>query len=108
HFTKVIQFVLSRSSMDFQTETLPNAAGVSTTSIYLPLVRTRMIEPTPMYATMPAMSAEHAARKICRAICNRQRTIRPWWLIFGQLGTVLFRGLWELLATRYLKRRPYA
>lgn len=84
-----------------------NAAGVATTSIYLPLVRTRMTEPTALYTKMPAMSAGHAARKICYAICSRKKTIKPWWLIWGQLGSVLFRGLWERLATGYLKRRPY-
>jgi len=83
-----------------------NAAGVYTTSIYLPLVRTRMIEPTPMYDKMPAMNPEHAARWICKVIITRQQKKAPWWLMAGQLSSVVFRGLWELLATRYLKKKP--
>lgn len=79
------------------------AKGIATTSIYFPLVRTRMIEPTALYKKMPAMSPEHAARKICKAICTRQRKVAPWWLIWGQLASVIFRRQWEWLSARYLK-----
>jgi len=79
-------------------------AGIATTSVYLPLVRTRMIAPTPAYDNMPAMSAEHVARIICKCIINRNRSYAPWWLIFGQLGSVIFRKPWERLSTYYLKR----
>ena len=37
------------------------ARGVSTTSIYLPLVRTRMIEPTRAYQNLPALQPEQVA-----------------------------------------------
>jgi short-subunit dehydrogenase len=78
--------------------------GIVTTSIYFPLVRTRMIAPTALYQKMPAMSAEHAARKICKAICTQQRKVAPWWLVWGQLASVIFRRQWEWLAARYLKK----
>lgn len=53
--------------------------GVATTSIYFPLVRTRMIAPTPEYRNAPAMSPEHAAGWICKAIAKRPRTMSlPW------------------------------
>lgn len=78
--------------------------GIVTTSIYFPLVRTRMIAPTALYQKMPAMSAEHAARKICKAICTQQRKVAPWWLVWGQLTSVIFRRQWEWLAARYLKK----
>jgi NAD(P)-dependent dehydrogenase (short-subunit alcohol dehydrogenase family) len=39
-----------------------NARGVSTTSIYLPLVRTRMMEPTKEYKNMPAMQPEQVGK----------------------------------------------
>ena len=81
---------------------------VSATSIYFPLVRTRMIAPTALYNKLPAMSAEHAARKICKAICTRQRKMAPWWLVWGQLGSVLFRRQWEWLTVRYLKKQAHA
>ncbi|HEV3257288.1 MAG TPA: SDR family NAD(P)-dependent oxidoreductase, partial [Gemmataceae bacterium] len=68
-----------------------NARGVSTTSVYLPLVRTRMIEPTEAYRNMPAMRPEQVARLICKAINSRRRTYAPWWLLPGQLASVLLR-----------------
>ena len=79
--------------------------GISITSAYLPLVRTPMIEPTAVYREMPAMSAEQAARLIARSIYKKQRTIRPWWLLFGQLASVIGRGLWERLIPGRLQRR---
>jgi short-subunit dehydrogenase len=82
-----------------------NARGVSTTSIYLPLVRTRMIEPTKEYRYMPAMQPEQVARLICRAINSRRRTYAPWWLPAAQLASVLFRWPWEVLMTWHLRRQ---
>jgi len=79
-----------------------NAQGVSTTTIYLPLVRTRMIEPTKVYKNMPAMQPEHVAQLICKAIISRKRNYAPWWLIFGQLVSVLFRWPWEIIMSRRL------
>ena len=81
-----------------------NARGVSTTTIYLPLVRTRMIEPTQAYTNMPAMQPEQVAQLICKAIISRKRNYAPWWLIFGQLASVLFRWPWEAIMSRRLKK----
>jgi short-subunit dehydrogenase len=81
-----------------------NARGVSTTSIYLPLVRTRMIEPTEQYKNMPAMQPEQVARLICRAILSRRRTYAPWWLLLGQLASTLLRWPWEVITAWRLKR----
>ncbi|MGN6648274.1 MAG: SDR family NAD(P)-dependent oxidoreductase [Cytophaga sp.] len=65
---------------------------VAVSHVYLPLVKTRMIEPTEAYKNFPAMSADHAAKIICKCIVNRQRKFKPWWLIFGEIGSVLFRS----------------
>jgi short-subunit dehydrogenase len=80
-----------------------NARGVSTTTIYLPLVRTRMIEPTKAYKNMPAMQPEHVAQLICKAILSRKRTYAPWWLVLGQLASVLFRWPWEVVMSKRSK-----
>lgn len=77
-----------------------NARGVSTTTIYLPLVRTRMIAPTAAYRSMPAMEADEVARLVCRAIVARGRTYGPWWLMAGQLASVILRRPWEILTAR--------
>ena len=82
-----------------------NARGVATTLIYLPLVRTRMIEPTREYKHLPAMRPEQVARLICRAINSRRRTYAPWWLPAAQLASVLLRWPWEILMTWRLRRQ---
>lgn len=82
-----------------------NAQGLNTTSIYLPLVRTRMIEPTKVYQNLPAMQPEQVAQLICKAMIERRRTYAPWWLMVGQLGSVLFRGVWEAIAIHHLRRK---
>jgi short-subunit dehydrogenase len=82
-----------------------NARGVCTTSIYLPLVRTRMIEPTKAYQNLPAMQPSEVAQLICKAILGRQRIYAPWWLPLGQLASVLVGGVWEGILSYYLKRK---
>jgi short-subunit dehydrogenase len=82
-----------------------NARGVSTTTIYLPLVRTRMIEPTPEYKNMPAMQPDHVAQLICQAIISRRRTYGPWWLMVGQLASVLLRWPWEVMMSKHLQQK---
>lgn len=72
-----------------------NSMGISTTSIYLPLVRTPMILPTAAYRKMPAMSATHVANIICQSIYTKRKMYQPWWLIFGQIASVVFKGVWE-------------
>ncbi|MFD0958415.1 SDR family NAD(P)-dependent oxidoreductase [Paenibacillus chungangensis] len=82
-----------------------NAAGIATTSIYFPLVRTPMIEPTAAYRSMPAMSPDRAARIIVNAMLTRRRIYRPWWLVLGAITSVLGRGLWERIAPWFMARR---
>jgi len=82
-----------------------NAIGISTTSIYLPLVKTPMIEPTTAYRDMPAMTTKHVAKIISRSVYSRRKTYMPWWLIFGQVGSVIFRGVWDVSIPRILKKR---
>lgn len=72
-----------------------NRQGVATTSIYLPLVKTRMIEPTAAYKNMPAMQPEEVAQLICHALLTRKRRYAPWWLGIAEMASLLFRGLWE-------------
>lgn len=82
-----------------------NSRGVSTTTIYLPLVKTRMIEPTKAYKNMPAMEPEHVAQLICKAIISRKRAYGPWWLVLAQLASVLFRWPWEAMMGRRLPQK---
>lgn len=74
--------------------------GIATTTIYLPLVRTAMIQPTANYHKMPAMSVNHAAKIICKSMYTRKKKYKPWWIIFGQLASVFLRNLWDLSNTK--------
>lgn len=51
--------------------------GISTSSIYLPLVKTRMIAPTKHYNNFPAMQPEHVARIIGKCILKEKRVYKP-------------------------------
>lgn len=80
------------------------AIGIRASTVYLPLVRTRMIEPTAEYRDVPAMSPEHVARIICRLMYSYKRSYKPWWLFFGELGSVVLRRPWELVVN-YLTQK---
>ncbi len=82
-----------------------NAKGIVTTSIYLPLVKTPMILPTAAYQNMPAMSPHHVAQIIAKSMYTKKKRFMPWWLIFGQLASILGRGLWEWIAPKWLEKR---
>lgn len=82
-----------------------NARNIKTTSIYLPLVKTRMIEPTKAYKNAPAMSPDHVASIICKTIYTKRRKHSPWWLIFGQLASVIFRYPIELLMPNFIGKK---
>jgi short-subunit dehydrogenase len=82
-----------------------NAMGISTTSIYLPLVKTPMIAPTKSYENVPAMDPEHVAKIICKLMYTNRRKYTPWWLVFGQWASIIFRSIWELSAPGILRKR---
>ncbi|WP_042146259.1 SDR family NAD(P)-dependent oxidoreductase [Paucisalibacillus sp. EB02] len=82
-----------------------NVKGIFTTSIYLPLVRTPMIEPTTGYQRMPAMSSEHVAIIISKSMYTKRTRFKPWWIIGGQVASLLFRGLWGKIGKSFMKKR---
>jgi NAD(P)-dependent dehydrogenase (short-subunit alcohol dehydrogenase family) len=72
------------------------ADGVTTTSIYMGLVRTRMSAPTPVFRYVPGMTAEQAGELVCKAIADRPKVISPWWVGAAEAGFALTRRPWEL------------
>ncbi|TVS89221.1 SDR family NAD(P)-dependent oxidoreductase [Mycobacterium helveticum] len=66
--------------------------GVSVTSVYFALVRTRMIEPTPVLGKLPGLSPDGAADAIAKAVIERPRTIEPPWVWPAELASVLLAG----------------
>ena len=80
------------------------ARGVAVTSLYLPLVRTRMIAPTRHYDDVPAMQAEQAAMRVVASLITRQRSWAPWWLPPAQFVSSAARMPWERWAERQQRR----
>ncbi len=82
-----------------------NKAGVATTSIYLPLVKTPMIAPTATYRNLPAMSPIHVANIICQSMYTKKKTYRPWWLLFGEIASIICRGGLERVVASAIRKR---
>lgn len=80
-------------------------AKIAASSIYFPLVNTRMIAPVYADKPVPALSVEQAAEIICRALLTRKSCIRPWWSLLAQLASVTFHRLWAGCCRYYLKRK---
>lgn len=75
-------YVSSKAAFDtwFRSAAAEIAAdGVTTTSVYLALVHTRMSAPTDAFSRVPGLSADEAAGVVCRAIVERPASIAPWW-----------------------------
>ena len=66
--------------------------GVDVTSVYMGLIRTRMVEPTPTLRNVPGLSAEQAADIVAKAIIQRPATIEPWWAWPAEVSSALLRG----------------
>ncbi|QNI05096.1 SDR family NAD(P)-dependent oxidoreductase [Mycobacterium kubicae] len=81
--------------------------GVDVTSVYFALVRTRMIEPTPMLGRLPSLSSDEAADVIAKAVIERPRTIEPPWVGPAELASVLLAGPADR-AARLWHRRFFA
>lgn len=79
--------------------------GVRVTSVYFPLVDTRMIAPTWDKTRVPVLRVESAANVLCRALVSKKSTFKPWWMVPAQLGSVLFNGLWQRLCLTWLARK---
>lgn len=66
--------------------------GIHTSSIYFPLVKTPMIQPTKAYRSLPAMTVRQAANIICKSMYQKKKMYKPWWLIFVQLVSIFLRN----------------
>lgn len=81
------------------------ANDIAVSSLYLPLVRTRMIAPTKAYQNAPTMKVEQAAIRISKLMVNRKAYDKPWWSTFGQLASVLLWPLWLKITGYYLRKK---
>lgn len=79
--------------------------NIKISTAYLPLVRTRMIEPTKLYDHVPALQPQQAATIICRLLLTRKHHYKPWWTIPAQLASILFNPIWQKINYFYVKRK---
>lgn len=79
--------------------------NIKISTAYLPLVKTRMIEPTKLYDHVPALQPQQAATIICRLLLTRKHHYKPWWTIPAQLASVLFNPIWQKINYFYVKRK---
>ena len=90
-------YIASKAALDAFTRVTSaemTGTGIDFTTIHMPLVRTPMIEPTRLYDTMPAISAEDAANWICEAIRVRPRTMDLPVGPVGEAAYALAPGWW--------------
>jgi NAD(P)-dependent dehydrogenase (short-subunit alcohol dehydrogenase family) len=91
-------YVASKSAFDVFIRTVALEVaddGVAVSSVYMPLVHTRMSAPTPVFRYVPGLSADEAANLVCKAIAERPEVIGPWWLGAVEAGTAVTRRPWE-------------
>ncbi len=81
-----------------------HADGVGVTTVYFALVRTRMIEPTPVLGRLPGLSPDEAADAIAKAVIDRPRTNEPPWLWPAELASVLLAGPADRAARLWYRR----
>ena len=67
------------------------ADGITVSTVYCGLARTRMSAPTRIYRRMPAMTPEEAAGVVCRAV-SYPHSWWPWWARVGAVITAALPG----------------
>jgi NAD(P)-dependent dehydrogenase (short-subunit alcohol dehydrogenase family) len=81
-----------------------HADGVDVTTVYFALVRTRMIEPTPILGRLPGLTPDEAADAIAKAVIDRPRTNEPPWVWPAELASVLLAGPADRAARLWYRR----
>ncbi|MGW4354601.1 SDR family NAD(P)-dependent oxidoreductase [Nocardia sp. NPDC004582] len=64
--------------------------GVTTTSVYMPLVHTRMSAPTDFHR-IPGLTVDEASDLIAHAVIARPREVAPWWAVRVQAWSAVHR-----------------
>lgn len=81
--------------------------NILVSSVYLPLVRTRMIAPTKMWEKLPALSPLEAAQSIAYAIVYAPDRVAPWWLWPSELMSLLVGTPLNRLLSFWDARDPF-
>lgn len=81
-----------------------HADGIDVSTIYFALVRTRMIEPTPLLGRLPGLTPDEAADAVAKVIIERPRTNEPPWVWPAEIASVLLAGPAERAARLWYSR----
>ncbi|MGQ4600555.1 SDR family NAD(P)-dependent oxidoreductase [Nocardia sp. R6R-6] len=76
---------------------------VTTTSVYMPLVHTRMSAPTD-FRRIPGLTVEEAADLISHAVTAKPRAVAPWWAVRVQAWSAVHRDHVQRLLERRFHR----
>jgi short-subunit dehydrogenase len=85
-------YIASKAALDAFTRVAAGESredGVRFTTVYMPLVRTPMIEPTEAYRDMPALSPDEAASLVLRALVTGEKQLGTSLGSLVQLGYLL-------------------
>ncbi|MFE3755066.1 SDR family NAD(P)-dependent oxidoreductase [Nocardia tengchongensis] len=74
--------------------------GVTTTSVYMPLVHTRMSAPTDFHR-IPGLTVDEASDLIAHAVTAKPREVAPWWAVRVQAWSAVHR----YQVQRFMERR---
>lgn len=81
-----------------------HADGIDVSTVYFALVRTRMIEPTPLLGRLPGLTPDEAADAVAKVIIERPRTNEPPWVWPAEIASVLLAGPAERAARLWYSR----
>lgn len=80
------------------------ARNVKVSSLYFPIVRTRMSMANKKNARKQSMSRDQAANIILRYILSGKRKYKPWWTGAIQLLNFIFPDLWFRIQVRHYRK----
>jgi NAD(P)-dependent dehydrogenase (short-subunit alcohol dehydrogenase family) len=78
--------------------------GVTTSTVYMGLVHTRMSEPTPLLNRLPGLTPEQAADQVCTAVAERPHNITPPFVRPADAIGNLLRVPTDRLLEQYFRR----
>ncbi|TDW76929.1 SDR family NAD(P)-dependent oxidoreductase [Kribbella pratensis] len=78
--------------------------GVTTSTVYMGLVHTRMSEPTPLLNKMPGLTPAQAADQVCTAVAERPHNITPPFVRPADAVGNLLRVPTDRLLEQYFRR----
>jgi short-subunit dehydrogenase len=81
--------------------------NITVSTIYFPLIESRMKEANPRYRNVKAMKMDQAVDVIVNALMDRRYTYKPWWHIPAQIGLFFSGPLWDTYWRTKLDRQRY-